>query len=562
MSQSLLLFDTDRIKRYVFATDKLREIRAASAILDRLNRQVMVDTATQRGGQKVYANGGRGLFLADTDQLDEIMKKVAAKYRAETFTASVTGVAVNGLEAVDWADTLISPQRELLDYTLQMTKDSQERDVPLLSHSFLNYCRSCGVEYAVDTVTENGQPKLVCPSCKKKVDYDSDEIKEKIQGYVAEVTNGKVYEQADGLWPYLITKLHQPPQAQQQDYRSYLSGYERPERFDDLAELSRPTGYLALIYADGDAMGQQLEKICTLQQMQDFADTVDNSIYDATVEAIRNHLRPRSDQKKKQWPFDILLLGGDDLVMVTRAESALEVALAVMQRFSRLANQGYTDKYQTEAPEECRPTPLHVSVAVTIAHANFPFGELLRLTESSLKFAKKAAAERRQQDDRFHEGMLNFLVVSSANHLDFKRYYNDQLRVDAEYNSLTPSKLYRSLRPYTAAKFEKLLKAARLLKELNTPRTKLEQLRALLFQTRRQAMVDALSLLFHWRSERQRRAIQKIVADFSPEESQTGLQFPWFQIDGEKDKNGNQTTAYFTPLLDLIEIYDFIGDEE
>lgn len=559
MSQSLLLFDTDRIKSYVFATDKLREIRAASAILDKLNRQVMVDTATQLGGQKVYANGGRGLFLVDTDQFDEIMKKVKAKYRAETFTASVTSVAVNGLEAVDWADTLISPQRELLDYTLQMAKDSQERDVPLLSHSFLNYCRSCGVEYAVDTVTENGQPKLVCPSCKKKVDYDSDEIKEKIQGtekiqgYVAEVTSGKVYEPADGLWPYLITKLHQAPQGQQQDYRSYLSGYERPERFDDLADLSRTTGYLALIYADGDAMGQQLEQIQTLNQMRSFADTVDDSIYDATIEAIKKHLRPRPNQPKKQWPFDILLLGGDDLVMVTRAESALEVGLHVMKRFGELT-QKYSQEYETH--------PLHLSVGVTIAHANFPFGELLRLTESSLKFAKKAAAKRRQQDDRFHEGMLNFLVVSSANHLDFKQYYDDQLRVNAEYNSPVPPNLYRSLRPYTAAKFEKLLEAARLLKELNTPRTKLEQLRALLFQTRRQAMVDALSLLFHWRSERQRRAIQKIVADFSPEESQTGLQFPWFQVEGEKDKNGEWTLEYFTPLLDLIEIYDFISDEE
>ena len=41
MELSLIAFDTDHIKRYVFATEKLKEIRGASSLLDYLNRIVM-----------------------------------------------------------------------------------------------------------------------------------------------------------------------------------------------------------------------------------------------------------------------------------------------------------------------------------------------------------------------------------------------------------------------------------------------------------------------------------------------------------------------------------------
>lgn len=45
MSKTLVALDTDHIKRYVFATNKLKEIRGASSILDHLNRILMKEVA-------------------------------------------------------------------------------------------------------------------------------------------------------------------------------------------------------------------------------------------------------------------------------------------------------------------------------------------------------------------------------------------------------------------------------------------------------------------------------------------------------------------------------------
>jgi hypothetical protein len=47
LGKSLVAMDTDHIKQYVFATDKLKEIRGASSILDRLNREKWIVSSTK-----------------------------------------------------------------------------------------------------------------------------------------------------------------------------------------------------------------------------------------------------------------------------------------------------------------------------------------------------------------------------------------------------------------------------------------------------------------------------------------------------------------------------------
>ena len=45
----IVAFDTDQIKKYVFATDALKEIRGASALLDELNRIKMGEIVHKTG---------------------------------------------------------------------------------------------------------------------------------------------------------------------------------------------------------------------------------------------------------------------------------------------------------------------------------------------------------------------------------------------------------------------------------------------------------------------------------------------------------------------------------
>src|SRR5437868_13306008 len=84
--QSLVALDTNHIKQYVFATDKLKEIRGASSILDDLNRRAMKRIAGEIGAEKVYTNGGSGLFLIHGDEkaAQEFGQRIQQEYGKET----------------------------------------------------------------------------------------------------------------------------------------------------------------------------------------------------------------------------------------------------------------------------------------------------------------------------------------------------------------------------------------------------------------------------------------------------------------------------------------------
>lgn len=89
-------------------------------------------------------------------------------------------------------------------------------------------------------------------------------------------------------------------------------------------------------------------------------------------------------------------------------------------------------------------------------------------------------------------------------------------------------------------------------------RTKLHQLReAILKLNRTSTILEALALFRNWRKEEQnfiRDMVQEFDIHLTPQErKQRGTLFPWYlQADNEND-------IYRTPLLDFIELYDFIS---
>lgn len=83
---SLIAFDTDHIKKYVFGTSKLKEIRGASSLLDYLNRIVMELEGLEHKAKLVYANGGSGLFWLEggEKEAERFGKSLQGKYHEKS----------------------------------------------------------------------------------------------------------------------------------------------------------------------------------------------------------------------------------------------------------------------------------------------------------------------------------------------------------------------------------------------------------------------------------------------------------------------------------------------
>jgi hypothetical protein len=168
--KSLVALDTDRIKQYVFLTDRLKEIRGASSILDRLNRREMERVAEELHIQAipVYTNGGAGLFVVDSDKAEEFKLHVQQMYREKSKgRASITGVVQELHDAPEDLKALMTynlkGHLDLMRYRLRAAKDTPPDVIALPSHPFMRPCNSCGIDYATNSMIRASKTHSIVP---------------------------------------------------------------------------------------------------------------------------------------------------------------------------------------------------------------------------------------------------------------------------------------------------------------------------------------------------------------------------------------------------------------
>jgi hypothetical protein len=478
MRRSLLAFDTDRIKDYVFATDQLKEIRGASNILDTLNRH---DMPREVGGTCYYAHGGSGLFVVPTDDVPACIARVRRIYAEKTGgAATITGVDLQLPDDFDLEHDNVQAFWKHLSYKLQAAK-ARNPDVRMsVTHPLLHFGHTDGTYYA--TRTDEGNELISTVSARKRE---------------------RNYE---------LRRQH-----------------DLPEDFDAIANASSPQNYFALLYADGDGLGQALQTCATLPDIRVVATSIDAIVSQVKQEAIEQ-------QNLASHYYDTLLYGGDDLILAVPAHTALAIALHISEAFQRQTRERFG-------------TPYTLSTAIVWAHATFPFGAWLETAESALKFAKQEGAKRQQQ------GLINFLVISSANHLDYKQFHQQLLT-----SKIDPQRqIVRTLRPYAPQVLQRLIDYRHTLRRM--PRSKLAALRHAVFQPRNRAIFEALRVLVHWRDDNARQSVQDMVHTMVDEcTGQSGpLLFPFVEVKDQSETLGESATTYCTPLADLAELWDFIS---
>lgn len=560
MSQSLLAFDTDHIKNYVFGTGKLKEIRGASSLLDYLNRKLAVDLAESDRfkAKRIYANGGSGFFLVDSELAEELGSELQQLYQQKTGGGASITYVVQPIPGGDRPDIMTATGLEggvtmqqvlkLLGIRLRLAKDTmrsgtltrqeQEKDERLVlpSHSLLVPCKSCGVRYAEDTRPDLNDPDepegLYCQVCIKKRD-ENKEIKYLLQHVKSTALSDKT------LWGRILRSLNDSDDAASANRYALPPTLTPPKDFHAFRDLATRKGYFGLIYADANAMGSEIEEKETLEKVKRFAKEVDDAVFKAMGDAIRAYL----PVKNNALSFDILLIGGDDIVMVTPAEKALHVAHALAERFHFHTDQKYT-----------------LSVSVLLAPISYPFSLQNKLVEEAIKAAKKPGATRQiSTSNKQGTSSMNFMVVTGSTSLNYEKVYEEWH--PNPHKQKKGQEFYATMRPYSLDNFKWLLERLREGNEKRLGRTKLHQLReAILKVNRTTTILEALALLRNWKGP-EREFIREMVAHFdtrSDSQRQQETLFPWYP---DARRSNAEHTTYCTPLLDFIELYDFVSTD-
>ncbi|MGJ3250433.1 MAG: type III-B CRISPR-associated protein Cas10/Cmr2 [Elainellaceae cyanobacterium] len=339
-------------------------------------------------------------------------------------------------------------------------------------------------------------------------------------------------------------------------------------------------GFIAYIYADGNNMGGYIQKeIGTAEQYQRFSETVSRATEECVYRALEEHLEPHQlsgidDGEIKgrdgKWihPFEILTIGGDDVMLVVPANKALAIAKTISEEFERILldldeslavspknselPQKSIHRYRSSQAEgsQCQ---LSMSAGVLITAENTPIYYAENLTNQLLKSAKKKAKQLKQ-DFHYHGGTIDFLVMKSVTMLSSKvaEFRESGLVVDGK----PKLKLYAA--PYTLYEIDGLIETAKALKKADFPRSQLYQIRSLLERGKNTAMLNYRYFRVRLAKDKQTLLEKNFEEAWcQPKDpNNNGNLAPWMSL---KD---NSSTIYETIWRELIDLYPFIEEQE
>ena len=514
--QYLLVMDVPGIKEYVFGTDRLVEIRGGSALLDYLNRKGALNFLKKRLGNTkvdcVFAGGGAGQFIIKASEED--LTKSVSELKGFFARKSKGGLhLICGMADFSDGNYTVALERAFLNL-----KKEKEEEGAIVSCStplhtgFIRECDSCSG--MASQVNYYGQvPRLLCEVCLEKLRYGT---------------------KRKGLWEGFALFLQKQGIGEDESYAL------RPNDFEEIGEraLSRK-GYTALVYADGNAMGKLVKLIRSPDQFKFFSATVDSSIREACHEALFANCR----QVKGKVPANILLLGGDDLLVYVTADTALPLTIDVAQRFNEKAKEKFAA--YTKGPffsDTLKGDRLTISLGIAYGGHHTPFSIMLNQAEELLKSAKKAGSHHSKDnraEDYFSASYLDYHLSSHIN----------QIKVsDCRQNHLTLQgakkiKLYQ--KPYSLQDVQALLAYAKLLVEKKIPHTRLKRFGDAPSLGKVNGTLECLKLYARSRGEDQKKAVMEALGRFD-----CAFNIPWNQCSSEEDT---------TMLVDLIELTDFVA---
>ena len=511
----LIVMGIPSIKKYVFGTDRLKEIRGASALLDNLIRneieEYLKNCADLKEVKMVFSRGGSAQCIVKADQ--QILKRCLRELEGLFINKTAGGLRlIWGMDEYNGNNYPEALRNAHLD------SECQREEKPFLPTSqlhtgYIRECDSCS-KMAIRITQDKDEQRLLCSECYLKLAYN---------------LNAR-----DGLWDELSVFLRQKQVAA-----------ERPDNFEQIGDQCKARkGYTALIYADGNAIGKIIKQIGSKREYQFFSNTVEGSIRKACKESIYETFFKDVKKHPSILPAEVLLLGGDDLLVYLTAESAFPFAIKVAKKFNM-----ETAKNFSESPffsEILRGKGLTISLGIAYGKTHTPFSLLLDQAEELLHLAKKKGSQNADPGSYYVPAYIDYHLSTNFNQISVKDSRTDHmeiLRSKTEDNVKITKiiKLYQ--RPYSLEDAEALLEHAEILKNSGIPGTRLNRLGNAPAMGMVDGTIEFLNL--YTRAGDSREAVGNALARFN-----CFTKMPW----------KNESAGESTVLLDLIELAGFCNN--
>jgi CRISPR-associated protein Cmr2 len=353
----------------------------------------------------------------------------------------------------------------------------------------------------------------------------------------------------------------------------------------ELGNASTPQGFVAYIYADGNNMGGYIQKeIKTPEAYKKFSEDIFEATKNCVYKALEQHLKPHQlsnlndpDNRHRNgtWihPFEIITIGGDDVLLIVPADKALAIAKTIGEEFENqllkpekqpryAAGKDYNPKlvhryqaqHQEKQPSGSGQCKLSMSIGVLITAEDTPIYYAEELTTQLLKSAKKRAKELKKEG--YCGGTIDFIVMKSVTMISSNIGEFRSQGLTKSGPGQQKLKLYAA--PYTLHELGGLLETAKVLKEVDFPRSQLYQIRSFLEQGKNTAILNYRYFRTRLQDKKHQQQLKEQFEEaWCGAKTNNGNLAPWMSLKEEDDK-----TTYETIWRELVDLYPFIEDGE
>jgi hypothetical protein len=525
----LVLFDADRIRDYVFASGRLREIRGASERVRQMTDPAWLHdeygTWTPNdpdGPGVIFAGGGAGAIVVESEELArDACELLERRFRQGTGGATLSAVHeridpnLNRIDAEADAQTRAAR-------ALARRKASRSR-TQLVPGGLVRFCGSDRTLPAIGT---------------SPIPHSSDQLPVSHATATRRIVNQtyKTSLQRQAYWKAFRAGLPAD------DITAWVDAISPDQDMGSIGRQSDPDGYVALVYADGDRIGGTLRDIVRRHGFagyQRFSAALDTAAHRATARALLRAYGARPPRKhggETALPFDVITVGGDDILLLCTAGSGLQIACDLARFFGEEMTAALSDRNDGLPGEQA----VTASVGVVIAHDTMPVLTLERVGRELLKSAKQVRGG----------GGVDFHVATASG---IDRLAASRAR---EHQTGTPGLPSLTRRPYELGSALDLLHHAERIRgapaggvgdDRGLPTSKVAELIAACKGDETAAALAVLGVHSRLAAGPSQKLTDALVALDSV------ARYPF----ADPDADGRQSTA----LLDLLEASQFTGEE-
>ncbi|HHW68118.1 Cas10/Cmr2 second palm domain-containing protein [Defluviitalea raffinosedens] len=363
-----------KIKKYFLENDKIKDIRGGSVIIDYLNIHVTNEIVQDYliDECKIYSGGGNVFLIAPKGIGEEICRILEQRYSDialtvqnafETYSTNINDFLIHFNQVSQKLTIKLEERKKAKIYPIN--PDSSVTEIKIddeiirfpkhISSQSGGVCELCQVRDSKYILQGVDHQILACPSCMRK---------------------------------------HQTGRDKSRFYTEYqkVTGKRILKDIKSIEDLGDDNKSVAVIYGDGNNMGNVVKNIKTPFEMSYFSRRTDEITKSRVYHAIEKNMG--NDAR-----FEIIALGGDDIFIIVPANYCLDIAKDIVKSFDAAFKHEIT-----------------MSVGICIAKFSTPIKNMFAVAQKRLKTAKQYVKER-----NLNQGSIDLEVLQGVGLIDWNK---------------------------------------------------------------------------------------------------------------------------------------------